>query len=395
MPPAMSTSWLVRSGGFLGFALGATWAVAAATEVRSTDWFFNPFAAGSAHHRPIGTGARYASADHPAVADFLTGSAFNINPGDRPWGCGVWEAKPEDPLFTVVYRGQDDEGRRGEFPVSCRLPLDLVMIQARNAGGNFDGVLVVYDRAADTVHHFRQFNWNTSKPTPAAKPTAGSHKTWSIRGPGHGAKLGERVGTSASGVAAMFGLLRGWEVKAAGHPIGHALQLVLPRTKPVGNARIMLAREVWWPAVSMDGSAYSNPQHNTGHIPYGSLWALPPVEKGGPDLAQLGLSEQGRRLAECIRDYGLYAVDGGGATAIRADQDFSPELLKELKAETAKFYRFIRLVENSVPEEGKVVFRVGDSATRPTGGPHRQILPGAFPAGGGRPLAPNTAIQSR
>jgi hypothetical protein len=361
---------------------------------RSADWFYNPFSKDSTHHRPIGTGAQYAAANHPAVVDFLTGTAFNINPGNRPWGCGVWEAKPDDPLFTVAYGGRDDGGRSGEFPVRCRLPLDLEMVQARNSGGNFDGVLVVYDRAADTIHHFRQFNWNTDKPTPAAQPTAGSHKTWSIRGPAHAEKLGDRIGTSASGVAAMFGILRGWEVKAPGHPIGHALQLVVPRTQKLGNMEIMLAREVWWPAVSMDGSAYTNPRHNTGHVPYGSLWALPPIAKGGPDLAKLGLSEKGRRLAECIRDYGLYVVDGGGATAIRADQDFEPELIKELKAESAKFYRFIRLVENSVPDAGKVVFKVGDSATQPSGGPSRQILAGGFPAGGGRPLAPNTAIDA-
>lgn len=197
---------------------------------RSADWFYNPFSKDSAYHRPIGTGADYAGADHPAVIDWLTGSAFNINPGDRPWGCGIWESKSGDPLFTVTY---------------------------------------------------------------------------------------------------------------------------------------------------------------------GSLWALPPVDKSGPDLSKLGLSEKGRRLAECIRDYGIYVVDGGGATALRADQDFTPELTKDLKAESAKFYRYIRLVKNSVPEHGKVVFRVGDSATRPTGGPNRQIVPGEFPAGGGRPLAPNTAVDAR
>ncbi|MBL9204930.1 MAG: hypothetical protein JNN01_07585 [Opitutaceae bacterium] len=193
----------------------------------------------------------------------------------------------------------------------------------------------------------------------------------------------------------MFGILRGWEVQAAGHRIGHALQLVLPRTKKVGNLPVMLGREVWWPAVSMDGSGYTHREHNIGHIPYGSLWALPPVEKGGPDLARLGLSERGMRLAECIRDYGLYVVDGGGATALRADQEFDSELTKELKAESAKFYRFIRLVENSVANTGKVVFQVGDAPTQPTGGNNRQIEKGGFPAGGGTPLAPNTAIDAK
>lgn len=366
--------------------------VAAADDPRSADWFYNPFSADSAHHRPIGTGAKYADARHPAVVDFLAGHSFNINVGNRPWGCGVWEAKPDDPVFTVAFGGIDDGAQADEFPVKCRLPLAMAMEQRRNAGGNFDGVLVAYDRATDTIHHFRQFNWNTDRPTAAAKPTAGSHKTWSIRGTGHAAKLGERIGTSASGVAAMFGILRGWEVRATGHPIGHALQLVVPRTKPVGSLPIMLGREVWWPAVSMDGSGYTNPLHNTGHVPYGSLWALPPVDKAGPDLGTLGLSEKGRRLAECIRDYGIYVVDGGGATALRADQEVDDELAKELKAESAKFYHYLRLVENSVPAAGKVVFRPGDTATKPTGSANLQIIPGSFPAGGGTPLAPNTAI---
>lgn len=379
---------------FLALGIAVAGGPVFAADPRSADWFYNPFSKDSAHHRPIGTGAIYSAADDPATRDFQQGNAFNINVGSKPWGCGIWEAKPDDPLFTVTYGGIDDGGRPSEFPVKCRLPLEMVMVQARNGSGNFDGVLVVYDRAADTIHHFRQFNWHTETPTSSAKPTAGSHKTWSIRDAGHHARLGEAMGTSASGVAAMFGILRGWEVKANGNPIGHALQMVLPRTPNHMQGRILLGREVWWPAVSMDGSAYTNPQHNTGHVPYGSLWAIPPVEKGGPDLAQLGLSEMGLRLAECLRDYGAYAVDGGGATALRADQDFDETLAKELKAETAKFYKYLRLVTNSVPEQGKVKFNVRDTRTAATGGRHRQLVPGQFPAGGGTPLAPNTAIDA-
>lgn len=361
-----------------------------AADPRSADWFYNPFSRDSAHHRPIGTGAIYAAADNPAVVEFQRGSGFNINVGYTPWGCGIWEAKPTDPLFTVAFSHGDDGSRSTEFPVTCRLPLDMVMLQKRNKSGNFDGVLVVYDRAADTIHHFRQFNWNTEKPTPAAKPTASAHKTWSIRGLGHGVKLGEPVGTSASGVAAMFGILRGWEVKAAGHPIGHALQMVLP-SRP-DEPFMMLGREVWWPAVTMDGFSYRQAECNVGHIAYGSLWAIPPVEKGGPDLTKLGLSEVGLRLAECIRDYGIYVVDTGNSPSLRADQDFDETLRNQLRAQCALFYKHIRLVANSVPETGKVRFNVGDSRTHPTGGGATQLVPGEFPAGGGQPLAPIRAV---
>jgi hypothetical protein len=50
---------------------------------------------------------------------------------------------------------------------------------------------------------------------------------------GHGTRRGERVGTSASGVAAMFGPLRGHEINTPGYRIEHALQMVLPRSVPV------------------------------------------------------------------------------------------------------------------------------------------------------------------
>ncbi len=361
-----------------------------AVEPNSGDWFYNPFNRDSAHHRPIGTGARYAADSHPATQDWLMKGQFNITPGSGPWGCGIWESAPEDPLFTVAYASPRNEGDPGEFPVACRLPLSMVK-KTYAVAEQFDGVLVVYDRASETIHQFRQFNWNSPEATLESRPTASSHKTWDLKGPGHGAKLGDRIGTSASGVAAMFGILRGWEVRKTGHPIGHALQMTLPR-KPENNC-MMLGREVWWPAVSMDGGAYKIASNNTGHIPYGSLWALPPVEKGGPDLAALGLSEKALRLAECIRDYRIYIVDGGGQPTLRADQDFDAELLRELRESSAKYYRYIRLVENSVPDNGKVKYKAGDAPAAPSGGEHRQILPGEFPAGGGTPLAPNTAIR--
>jgi hypothetical protein len=182
-------------------------------------------------------------------------------------------------------------------------------------------------------------------------------------------------------------------VKKKGHPIGHALQMVLPRSPE--NSTMMLSREVWWPAVSMDGSAYREPSHNTGNIPYGSLWALPPISKGGPDLDELGLTEKGKRLAEALRDYGIYVVDGGAAPSIRADQDFSQALRSELTQATRTLYPHVRMVLNSVPEQGKVKFRVGDRMTMPTGGANTQIIPGEFPAGGGTPLTPSTEPPSR
>ena len=173
----------------------------------------------------------------------------------------------------------------------------------------------------------------------------------------------------------------------------YSLQMVVPCLPE--HFAMMLGREVWWPAVGMDGHAHIHAEHNTGNIPYGSLWAIPPVSKGGPDLDALGLTEKGKRLAEVIRDYGIYVVDCGAAPSIRCDQNFSEAVRNELMMETRKFYKYFRLVLNSVPEEGKVKFYFGDTPSNPTGGPNKQIIPGVFPAGGGTPLAPNTAIKAR
>lgn len=124
------------------------------------------------------------------------------------------------------------------------------------------------------------------------------------------------------------------------------------------------------PAVSMDNGW----EDNTGNLPYGSLLAIPPESKGGPDLDTLGLSEPGKRLAEALRDYGLYAIDGGGGAdgtgSIRADQSISAANFNALKADIPKFYRHMRRVTNS------------------------EWSTGNDPVGGGTPLAPNCAFDA-
>ena len=341
------------------------------------DWYYNPFNQNSAHHRPIGTGAIYADENHPAVQDWLTRSRLNINVGDRPHGLHTTYADEDGPVLTVNKR--QETGTSG-LPAVMRFPSGGVDIDFPD---HFDGNMTVYDRTTDVWNHLRVYAWNDGN------PVAMQYRSYEHNSIGHGEELAKRVGTSASGVAAPFGILRGWEVKKTGHPIGHAIQIVVPARQ----APIMMAREVWWPAVGMDGFAYTTAEYNIGNIPYGSLWAIPPVSEGGPDLDTLGLTEKGRRLAQAFRDYGAYVVDDGNHPSIRCDQNFSESLRNELVEETRKFYPYIRMVLNSVPDEGKVVFNVGDRGWAPSG-PVKQVIRGEFPAGGGTPLAPNTAIDA-
>ena len=348
------------------------------------DWFYNPFNQYSAHHRPIGTGAIYGDEDHPAVQDWLKGSRLNMNVGTEPWGLFFVAAEPDGPVKTVTIR-ECSPMSPSHFPVDIRFPKNSDDIMP-DFTCNTDGTVGVYDRVSGAYHEFFRFTWNDGN------PQASIHMSSRLDDPGHGSDLAKRIGTSASGSTLAFGLLRGWEIAKKGHPIGHALQVVLPRYPE--HFAMMLGREVWWPAIGMDGNAYSTAEHNTGNIPYGSLWAIPPQDKGGPDLSTLGLTEKGKRLAEAIRDYGIYVVDGSSFPSIRCDQDFTAAVREELANETRKFYKYVRLVLNSVPDDGKVKFNVGDAHWRPTGGEYTRIIPGEFPAGGGEPLAPNTAIDA-
>jgi len=320
------------------------------------DSFVNPFSKNSAHHRPIGTGAQYAPRNHPSTNSWLKVNGIGINAG-APWGVSVTSTDASDPMRTVGAVSLKCDRVDG-LPKTIRMPREGFITRVKlNPNGCTDGVVVIYDRVQKVPHQLRQYNWN------GGKPVAGQYKTWSISGLGHGTKRGDRVGTSASGVAALFGILRGDEINNPGRKVEHALQMVLPASS--SGCAMMLSREIVLPATSGDGFM-NQPGYNLGNIPYGALMALPPPAKGGPNLDALGLSARGKRLAEAVRDYGIYAVDTGNCPALRADQYV--QNTGELTAALSKIYPYIRRVLNN------------DVLGSPT-------------AGGGSAIAPNCAIE--
>ena len=164
----------------------------------------------------------------------------------------------------------------------------------------------------------------------------------------------------------MFGSLRGHEIETRGFAIGHSLTLALPvRT---GNNH-MLGKGLMAPAFHRDTAVVQNrPGFGEGSIPYGALLALPP----NVNIDALGLSEPGRRLAQAMRDYGMYVTDmipNGGQPAIQADQHITQATRAQLvQRDIPKIYPHIRMVLNSE-------WRSGQTAV-----------------GGGQPLAPNCAV---
>ncbi len=320
------------------------------------DLFLNPFNKDSAHHRPIGTGARYADDNHPAVRDWVTkGSRFNINVATGPFGLLMTEAPPNGPIIRV---NVEPGGSGSGLPADVRFPVGGV---DPNYPQRRDGNIAIFDRVTNRFQHIRHYQWNNGRPTGL------QYRIYDPRTLGHPTRMGERIGTSASGVASPFGILRGVEVSTPGMPIRHALQMAIPGR----GDRIMLSREIILPAATLDNfcnprNSRNNPSYCTGNIPYGSLWALPP----NVNLDAMGLSEPGKRLAEAIRDYGVYVVDDGNGPALRADQNFTPALRNQLVSDTEKFYPLMRMVLNSAWQ------------------------PGGGPAGGGTPIAPNCAFDA-
>jgi hypothetical protein len=320
------------------------------------DQFLNPFNKNSAHHKPIGTGAIYAPVTDERHLDFAHFGRFGINVGS-PWGNYAVRLDEPGVMVTVNKKEADANG----LPATVPMPAGGVVLDSDEA----DNQIVVFDmNTGGRMHHVRGYQWRSGN------PVGMQYRSYAFNSLGHGVRDGDRIGTTASGVAAPFGILRGYEANTPGVPIQHALQMIGPRRDGPAcpNVRHMLGRTHILPAVSMDGNALTVDEYNLGSIPYGTLFAIPPESKGGPRLESLGLSEPGLRLARAIRDYGIYLIDGGGCgPAIRADQDVDKNLFMN---EIPKFYNHIRVVDNS------------------------EWNPAHDATGGGTPIAPNCAFDA-
>ena len=307
------------------------------------DPFPNPFGKASALHRPIGSGAIYASDSHATTLNLRRASFNNIN-SNNGWGVNVYKSTYADPYVRVTAGGPYNQG----LPVSLRVPAE-----AHNQSTT-DATVVIHDATTNITHEFYYWRWNNGR------PTASIYHQWNIRGAGHTGPGGARVGSSASGVAGMFGLVRGHEVNVAGYKVQHALQMALDGR---GTCGMMLKKQVVWPASSTDGFCNSG-DNCRGQIPYGALLALPP----SVNIDSLGLSEPGKRLAKAIQDYGIYVVDNSQCPTLRGDQFIASNVKQALTNDMRKVYPRLRMVLNN------------DS---------RQSV-----AGGGTARAPNCAIDA-
>ncbi len=389
----MKKAFIIISWSFLAISYSYS-----QTNPSPVDWYHNPFNKNSAHHRPIGTGAEYASDD-----DTLTKlwQSFFPSPNTRgninqahPFGAPFVLEDESYPLETVIGRHCSDEtdnllGGSQPFPLQRRVPENYVTKYNYDSSMQcWDNIAVFFDPTKLEIHEFFYFNRNLTTGQYRAAYRRPPHR---IDGLGHGDVLGRKKGVPAAGMSAVFGLLRKADLEATGQPIGHALQVSIPGL-PHGPQPQLLGRRIQWPATTPDGFA-NRADRCTGLFAYGTLIALPPESKGGPNLDDLNLSEPGRRLAECIRDYGMYVIDQAGAVALRSDEPLGP-LMAPLTEDFRKILPYCRVVTNSVTGATAEI-SVGGSwpgtgfIGTPTGSEGK-----TWPAGGGTPLAPNTAIDA-
>jgi hypothetical protein len=314
------TAFALGIGCILSFLAGPTLAGPCQAPL---DPVSNPFNKSSALHRPIGSGAQYAGDTHATTLNLKNASFNNIN-SNNGWGVNVYRSTSSDPYLRVTQNGSYNVG----LPTSLRVPNN-----AQNQSTT-DATVVIHDTSTNITHEFYYWRWN------GGSPTASIHRQWAIRGAGHTGPGGSGVGTSASGVAGMFGLLRGHEVNVAGYKIQHALQMALDAQ---GKCGMMMKNQVVWPATYTDGFCKSNSSMCRGQIPYGALLAVPP----GVNIDSLGLSEPGKRLAKALQDYGVYVVDNSQCPTLRGDQHITAGVKQALITDMRKLYPRLRMVMNN------------------------------------------------
>lgn len=365
-------------------AINLTFTIESSFAQSYDNWFYNPFNKNSAIHRPIGTGAIYAGDNDSATITWLQhtrGMKFNY---EHPYGAPFAAVDETDPILSVDFSPSQIKTNEGTLPVEARVPKNKFPINNEPVGLVPDGAVAIYDRTTGKIHDYYNYRYNEGA------PLATIHRSHDIKGLGHGTKLGERVGVTASGVSIIWGSLQPWELEKPDHVIGHAFQILIPR-KPNNNPPQLISKKIQWPATTGDGTS-CRPEENNGYIPYGGLMAIPPEDKGGPDLIEMGLSPAGLRLAQALRDYGAYVIDGGQMPVIRTTGNFSESLYNQLHFTATddlnKIYRAMRLVKNSVTGATAEVIE-GNSYS------HKGFIgTPTWPAGGGTPLAPNTAIDA-
>jgi hypothetical protein len=285
-----------------------------------------PFASDSPWNVPVGSGARFAGEADAITRDVRVGGA-GINAGN--WSHPVYEASASDPVWQVYDRSGGDPSTLAWS--SQRLVGTIHAPSGISPAGNpgvgdvwFDRHLHVVQPDGDTVQEL----YATYVDQGARRISVTHSARFSLSGSGLGTPS-----TRASGVAAIGGLIRTWELQAG--QISHALAVAIDndqmRPGPV------------WPAALEDGHAATE-YH--GAVPMGTLMAIPP----SVDLNSLGLSPGGLVLARALQDHGAYLVDGSSGFVFYAEPGAEGMAqLAQMRADASRLQELLRPITNNAP----------------------------------------------
>lgn len=313
----------------------------------------HPFNNLSACNRPIGKGAVFTGAGDAACSELRLSNQIIISAGNNyghRWAVGT----ADDDLVHVTWNGTG---------MSLGLPFDIRAPRLFTGGtaGTADRGVTIFDAEANSASQFFQF-YRTGNFT----ATARGRYTVPLDGIDYAPP---RRSSSASQICQSGMIVRGAEVNpVSGPPIQHAVGLIVwgRATHPHQQA----SRNFIWPANGVDGYI-TDPGNGLGHIDYGTLFAIPTPDKGGPNLDTYpGIAPgfgagtpQRLRFAKQLRDYGMIMMDTGGDPSFRGDQYVDPGVKTSLNGASAIWLPLLRRVTNNV--EGTLTVGGGEPVTEP------------------------------
>ncbi|RKH34128.1 hypothetical protein D7X12_35340 [Corallococcus sicarius] len=318
----------------------------------------HPFRSDSVWNLPIGQGATYASTTDPATADFIATSVNGVN--INTWA--NWDvyshpitfASTGSPWATVT-----------DYNDSSRSSAYYVPATATIATGSDKHMHVI-----NLARTFVDEAWNTTRVSTTAYRVGRHHKI-DLYGTG----LGPQNGVRAYGGSAIGGLIRAWETNpsdpAYTGKIQHALAVAVDRVQLYYQCCGVsgydangygTAKGYVWPATEQDWGSESN---YLGRVPMGAYFAIPP----SVNIQALGLSPEGRMVAQALQDFGAYVTDATGGTVAFYVEPTAPSA-------------FVSALRRDLPAIRAQMRRVtNNSAATPNGPGARRVplLPGLAP----------------
>ena len=314
------------------------------------DATLHPFRSDSVWNLPIGTEATFADTTDPATRDFIATNinGMNINTWANwdTYSHPITFASSSDPWATVT--DYNDSSRSGSYYIPSAAAI---------ATGT--------DRHMHIINPARTFideAWDVTRQSSTAYRVGRHHKI-DLYGNG----IGPQNGVRAYGGSAIGGLIRGWETNPS-HPkytgkIQHALAVAVDRVQLYYSGGWSgydangygTAKGYVWPATEQDWGSETNYK---GNVPMGAYFAIPP----SVDINALGLSPQGKMVAQALQDYGAYVTDATGATVAFYLEPTAPS-------------SFVTALRNDLPLIRSKMRRVTNNSSSTPNGPGTRRVP--------------------